>query len=103
MSAGDAANSGPRMVPSETARPPASTVAIVCAAASRRLQQPGDLAQRRSDRTDRAEVRAGADDDLGAGCAHRLDGVLADRRTDADGSTRWVTSLAPMMIAQTSG
>ncbi len=35
-SAGAAANSGPRIEPSETVRPPASTTAIVCAAASRR-------------------------------------------------------------------
>ena len=36
--AGAAANSGPRIEPSETVRPPSSSTAIVCAAASRRDQ-----------------------------------------------------------------
>ena len=38
ISFGRAANSGPSTSPSETVRPPASTTAIVCAAASCRLQ-----------------------------------------------------------------
>ena len=53
------------MSPSETERPPASTTAMVCAAASWRLQRR-EPAQRVLDRLDRAQVGARSDD-LAAG------------------------------------
>ena len=55
-------------------RPPASTTAIVCAAARlrdiRRTRRP----QRLADRADRAEIGAGPDDDLGSHCPQVLHG-----------------------------
>ena len=61
------ANAGPRTDPSDTVRPPASTTAMVCAAAISRLHRRAKERSGWRDRPDRAEVGAGADDDLAAG------------------------------------
>ena len=84
-------------------RPPASTTATVWAAARSRDHRFMSSAQRLPDRLDRAEVGAGAHDDLGArgrGCAAPS---ARAARTDADRSMRCVTSFAPTMMSTTSG
>ena len=93
---------GPSRSPSETAMPPASTAATVCAAAS----APAPTARRSCAAAacsglTRAEVGAGADDDDGAGGAQGADGAARSRAAAASG-TRCVTSLAPMMITAAS-
>ena len=60
-------------------------------------------AQRLGDRPDRAEVGAGADDDLAAGGGQPADGVAEVRAPRRRAWSRVVTSLAPTMIRATSG
>ena len=100
--AGAAAKSGPRIEPSDTLRPPASTTVMVCAAASRRDH-------------DRATCLSGGAIGLmvpRSGHVPTSTAIPASRRrrtasprcrTDWLGSTVWVTSLAPMRITATSG
>ena len=98
-----AANSGPRMSPRLTARPPAATTATACAAASVRDSRRASQRSGWAIGPDGAEVRAGADDDLDA-----VLGAARPARRSGGGPTptartRWVTSLAPIMITARSG
>ena len=63
---------------------------------------PGDPAQRLGHRLDGAEVRAGADDDLGAAARRSRRTAWSRCRTAVGGLTRWVTSLAPIITTATS-
>ena len=99
---GDAANSGPEDVAERDGAPAGLDHDDGLRGRQLAAPAPGDRAQRLRDRLDRAEVGAGADDDLGARA--RAAGAPPGRggaRRSA-GRTRWVTSLAPIMITATS-
>ena len=69
------ANSGPRIEPSETVRPPGLDDRDGLGGGQPARPGPARPAQRRRDRLDRAEVGAGADDDLDAGVAQPAYGL----------------------------
>ena len=90
------------MSPSDTVRPPASTTAMVCAAASCRLARRA--IQRRGWGTGSTVPRSGQVPTTTSAPSSRSRRTAWSRwRTAVGGRTRWVTSLAPIMIMATSG
>ena len=97
------ANAGPSTEPSDTVRPPASTTAMVCAAASLPAPPAGEAcaAAGRSAGSCRGRGRCRRRPRSRPPTSRRT--ASARWRTETAGRVRLVTSFAPIMISATSG